>query len=503
MGNNQVKWGVILSYLTIILNTLYGLIITPYLISTLGDAEYGVYKTIASFAATLTIMDMGLGSTMMRYVAKYQASGQEDKIPNFAAMTLAQAAVMGGAIIVVSGGLYFTIRPTYAATFTEIQIQKAQLLFVLLIINMVIHLFQNVLNGIITGSNQFVFGKGLGVIRLLLRTVLLVALLQVFNNSSVIVLIDIGLSVAFITADAIYIKKKLNVRIKLTKFEKSVFLESGKYSLLMFLSAIETQINSNLDNVLIGSIRGPGFVAVYSMGLLIFGMFQNLSVGVSGVMLPTITNAVERGTKDELHRLIIRSGRLQFALMGAALVGFVCIGKDFLLLWLGEGFSDVYIITLLLICASVLELCVNTCISVLRAKNKMGFYITASTAGTIANAITTYFAVKYWSYLGAAVCTAVTFFIARVVVMGVYYVKRHGIPILSIYKGIFDRIWLCLLLAGAGLWLFSRFCSGSLWSFVAGIAVFAVIYGVSMLFYGLSKEEKKLIRIGGNKKWLM
>ena len=145
MGNNQVKWGVILSYLTIILNTLYGLIITPYLISTLGDAEYGVYKTIASFAATLTIMDMGLGSTMMRYVAKYQAAGQEDKIPNFAAMTLIQAAVMGGAIIVVSGGLYFTIRPTYAATFTEIQIQKAQLLFVLLIINMVIHLFQNVL----------------------------------------------------------------------------------------------------------------------------------------------------------------------------------------------------------------------------------------------------------------------------------------------------------------------------------------------------------------------
>ena len=47
MGNKQIKLGVILSYLLILLNTLFGLLVTPYVISCLGADEYGVYKTIS------------------------------------------------------------------------------------------------------------------------------------------------------------------------------------------------------------------------------------------------------------------------------------------------------------------------------------------------------------------------------------------------------------------------------------------------------------------------
>ena len=67
MVGNQVKWGIILSYLLILLNTLFGFLVTPYMISCLGEAEYGVYKTISSLTASLMVLDLGLGSTVTRY----------------------------------------------------------------------------------------------------------------------------------------------------------------------------------------------------------------------------------------------------------------------------------------------------------------------------------------------------------------------------------------------------------------------------------------------------
>ncbi|WP_278453838.1 hypothetical protein, partial [Thomasclavelia spiroformis] len=58
---NQRKAGVILSYVSIVLNMLISLFFTPFLISSLGDAEYGIYRIVQSFAGSLSIMTFGIG----------------------------------------------------------------------------------------------------------------------------------------------------------------------------------------------------------------------------------------------------------------------------------------------------------------------------------------------------------------------------------------------------------------------------------------------------------
>ena len=76
---SQVKAGMILSYLLIVCNALYGFVMTPYIIGCLGDAEYGVYKTIGALASSLLVLDIGLGSTVTRYLAQYKSNKQENK----------------------------------------------------------------------------------------------------------------------------------------------------------------------------------------------------------------------------------------------------------------------------------------------------------------------------------------------------------------------------------------------------------------------------------------
>ena len=132
MVGNQVKWGIILSYLLILLNTLFGFLVTPYMIGCLGEAEYGVYKTISSLTASLMILDLGLGSTVTRYIAAYKAKGEDTRISNFVAMSLLQAVVLCVVVGIVTIPVYSSVDSAYARTFSLEQIQTAKILLLLM-----------------------------------------------------------------------------------------------------------------------------------------------------------------------------------------------------------------------------------------------------------------------------------------------------------------------------------------------------------------------------------
>ena len=55
---NQLRVGAILNYLIIGLNTLVGLLYTPYMLRMMGQSEYGLYSLVASVISYLTILDL-------------------------------------------------------------------------------------------------------------------------------------------------------------------------------------------------------------------------------------------------------------------------------------------------------------------------------------------------------------------------------------------------------------------------------------------------------------
>lgn len=164
MERNEVKWGAILSYVLIIINALYGLFLTPYMIGQLGEAEYGVYKTISSFTSALMVLDLGLGSTLMRYIARFKTDKEDEKIPNFLAMSFIEAGIMSVIVGLIIGVLYFFIDFFYSNGLTGAEIEKAKQLYIWLGVGVVAHIFSNVVNGIISGYNHFIFANSIGTI---------------------------------------------------------------------------------------------------------------------------------------------------------------------------------------------------------------------------------------------------------------------------------------------------------------------------------------------------
>ena len=70
---SQIKIGIILSYLTILIVNVGGLISTPIIVKTLGNSQYGLYLMMSSIVGYIFLVDLGITNTINRFVAKYKA----------------------------------------------------------------------------------------------------------------------------------------------------------------------------------------------------------------------------------------------------------------------------------------------------------------------------------------------------------------------------------------------------------------------------------------------
>ena len=494
----EVKMGALLSYILIICNSVYGMVIAPYMLGMLGNAEYGVYKTIGSLTASMVVMDLGIGGTMQRYIAKFNAEGNRKECSNFAAMGLLQSAGLSVIVAIVCVVLYFRLDSLYGETFLPAELTRAKEVFLLSSLSLLLSMFENVINGIISGLNRFVFSNGLKIATLVLRAVLYFVVLPIWRSAVAVMAISVLISVLVILFELLYLLFRLNLRIRYSYFDKTIFKESALYTGMMFVQSLTAQINTNLDNVLIGSLIGTVAVSVYSFGLTIFGMFQQLSCAISGVMLPTVTNELAKGTDHRgLEDLVIQAGRIQFAILGAVVCGFAVIGKEFTYLWLakqlGDGYKDVWIISMIFMIPTIWELSQNVCLSILRAKNLLGFRTMVLIAGVVLNFLISYFGTKHYGYFAAAIGTSVSVIFASLICLNIYYYKKLNLNIFRIFYHVLRTNLLPLAIGTVALICFDQLVGQAGFLLFAGkVAVFAVFFGVTLLLPYRHKILKKI-----------
>ncbi|MGB4370021.1 MAG: hypothetical protein WBI74_12380, partial [Caldicoprobacterales bacterium] len=62
MKTNQLKSGVVLSYVSMILGFIIQIVYTPIMLRLLGQTEYGLYNLVASVVSYLGLLSFGFGS---------------------------------------------------------------------------------------------------------------------------------------------------------------------------------------------------------------------------------------------------------------------------------------------------------------------------------------------------------------------------------------------------------------------------------------------------------
>ena len=74
------KIGLVFSYGVMITEIVSAMFVTPFIIRSLGQAEYGIYQLTSSITAYLIIFDLGVGNSVIRYMAKFRANNDRNTL---------------------------------------------------------------------------------------------------------------------------------------------------------------------------------------------------------------------------------------------------------------------------------------------------------------------------------------------------------------------------------------------------------------------------------------
>lgn len=494
MKMNQRKAGVILSYISEGIKILSGLIYTPIMLRLLGQSEYGLYQLVYSVVSYLSLLSLGFGSSYLRFYSRYKVKNEQDGIARLNGMFMIIFSSIS--LICVCCGIVMlnNIRDIFGTGLTDVELEKAKVLMGLMIINLALTFPNSVFNCIVTSHEQFFFQKILIVAQNILNPFLALPLLIMGYGSVGMVSVTTFLTIAILMSNVWFCLKKLAVKFKFKGMQFSLLKEMWVFTFFIFLNQIIDQINWSVDKFLLGRIIGTVPVAVYGVGAQINTLYLQFSTSISNVFVPKVNSIVaESDDNNELTELFTKIGRIQFIVLALVLTGFIFFGRPFINFWAGDGYSVAYVITLFLIAPVTVPLIQNLGIEIQRAKNMHKARSVVYLVIAIVNIFVSIPLIKLFGAVGASIGTAISLTVGNVFFMNWYYHKRIGLNMLYFWKHIVSFIPSLILpcLLGSILMLFVYF--DNIVKLMGGIIIYAIVYGLSMWFFGMNKEEKSMV----------
>lgn len=496
MPVNQLKAGVVLNYVVIFLNTVVGLLYTPYMLRMMGQSEYGLYSLVASVIAYLTVLDLGFGNAIVRYTAKFRAEKKTEEQYKMFGMFFLLYLVIGIIAFGIGLGLYFNVDTLFGNTMTTVELGRARIMMLLLVANLAFTFPMSIWGSIIQAYEDFVFQKSLNIFRIILNTAVMICLLHFGYKAVAMVVVQTIFNVLTLVLNFIYCRRKLNIHIyfRFKHFHWGFLKEVAIYSFWIFLNAIMDRVYWSTGQFVLGAMVGTAAVAVFAIAIQLEGMYMQFSTAISSVFLPKVTAMVATNrSRKEISDLFIRTGRIQYIVLAYILSGFIIFGRQFIELWAGAGYSDAYTISLLFFIPLTVPLIQNLGITILQARNEMKFrsvlYIIIALVSLAMQIVLT----RYFGGIGCAMGVSGALVVGQILIMNVYYRRRQDLDIKTFWKEISKMSIIPIVLIFSSMLVIRHFFALDSWGkLILGIAAFSLVYIPLFFRFSMTDEERNL-----------
>lgn len=491
---SQLKAGAILNYVIIGLNSLVGLLYTPYMLRTMGQSEYGLYSLVGSIISYLTILDLGMGNAIIRYTAKFRAEGKQEEQYEMFGMFLMLYMVIGIVAVVIGLGLYSNVDIMFGTTMSESELVKARIMMLILIFNLAFTFPMSIFGSIMTAYERFVFPRIINVMRIILNTLIMIVLLHYGYKAIAMVVVQTIFNVTTLLINCFYCKYRLQIKMYFRRFKLSFIKEVAIYSFWILLNVIMDKIYWGTGQFVLGAVSGTIAVAVFAVAIQLQTMYMQFSTAITSLFLPKVTAMVTTNNDEkELSDLFIKTGRLQYVAMCFIFCGFVVFGRFFIRLWAGPEYSDAYIMTVLFFAALIIPLIQNLGITILQAKNQMRFRCLLYIGIAVFALLFEILLAKEMGGIGCAIAIAGALLLGQGLVMNIYYQRVQHIDIIRFWAEILKMTICPVVVSVVSYFLLLKIEIHTWPQFIIVVGLFALFYLSAVWRFSMNSNERDLI----------
>lgn len=335
---------------------LVGLAVTfflsPFLVHSLGKEQYGIWALVFSIIAYTNLLDAGMKQSLARYIPKYYALKDFNKINEIINTSNFIYGITGTLVIIVTLLIAFFFVGFFKVDPANINMMRTALI--------IIGIDQAITFYFMAGTaigpfHRYDTSNVIGIVSSLISAAVIVYFLSQGYGLVTLALITLIVDLMRQIARRMY-QQHLVPEIEFSRryIKKSEVRELLGYGVISFFIVVGWMVVFHTDNIIIGMFISTSAVTYYNIAGMLVNYLRMLINAIGVPLVPAISHIEATGDYQAIAGLYSKLAGYLFYLTASICAITLIFGAKFIYLWMGPDFTDtVNVLYILIIPVSI------------------------------------------------------------------------------------------------------------------------------------------------------
>ncbi len=330
-----------------------GFFLAPFILHRLGNVAYGVWVLAISVIAYLGLLDLGMQSSVLRFVSKghtqkdHKGASEAISAALWIRLQISALALLLSVGLAAVFPLVFKIPPAFAS--------EARKAVVLIGLTTAITLSVGVFGGVLSALNRYDLQNVVSLVQTTVRVVGVVTVLRTGHGIVAIALCElvaatVGNLLLMWVAHRLYPELQIHLR----RPKREILGKIWTYSSYAFLTTVAVQLVYQTDNLVVGAFVSASAVTFYAIANSLCRYAGSVVNSMGATFVPAASTYEAAGDTASLLRLYKNGTRATLMVSLPILVTLILRGPSFIGLWMGHAYTRRSGTVLIILCIPLL-----------------------------------------------------------------------------------------------------------------------------------------------------
>jgi O-antigen/teichoic acid export membrane protein len=441
-----------------------------------------LWVLIFSVTGYYGLFDLGIRSSIVRYVAKYSATGDDDQLNRLVNTATFSYSVIGLVclLITLTGAYYVDSLFHVPADF----LQTARWLFLMVGASVALTFPVGVFGGILEGLQRFYLLNTTSVVSTITRAVLIVVALQRGGGLLSVALVTVSLPFLAGLVNAAVVLRIVPLKFGYRNLDRATLRRIANYSGTTFIIIIATRLRFKTDAMVIGTFLSSAAITYFAIASRLVDYASDVVSSLAQIFVPMSSQSDAAGDADRLRKILIAGNRACALIIFPISASLIILGKSVIASWVGTKYVALsYPVLLILVIPQTLSLAQSASGRILwgMAKHRTWAYVVL--AEGLLNLALSILLVRRYGIIGDALGTALPLACSML-----FFLPQHICHHLKIRLGTYLRqayslpLLLCTPLVAVLLLMRHWFFAHTYLQLALQLGIAWLVYGVGLLW---------------------
>lgn len=425
----------------VVVEVAIGLVLLPFNLAHLGKAEYGLWLLTASVTRYFSVLDLGYGGALVKYIAQYRSLRQARAINEIVSTifvlfaAISACAYLIAVVIAFNMGRIFPLAPDQAALGRDLLLMTG--LYVAL--GFTFGVFGSVMNGFQRYDVNSAVAVAVSVIVAIINVVMFSMGYGLREMVAVTTLVRIGSLIVY-RQNAYATFPLLRVRLSLVRRER--LREVTGFSVYGLVIGFAQKLNYSSDPAIIAAFLGSAAVALWGVAERITSTTQRITNQLNTVLFPLIVDSDAGRRTDRLRKILVIGTRVSVAVVGSVTVCLLVFADPLVHSWVGAGFDASARVLQILALAIAIRVSQATSLTILRGTGHHPLVAWTSLSTGVVNIGLSILLIQYYGLVGQAIGTLVPLVGSSIFIAFPMACRRTGLSVVEfVTRAVWPGFW--------------------------------------------------------------